>query len=414
MKWSKSPLKSEASMTVAVLSDVLYGYTSGHTVFTRRLIEQLADKMERIIVITSGPRVRYEERGKIRIYTLKGFRLRKFGELYIGYHPLSSLRKILHDEKVEVLHCQNPSFMGMLATWYAHRLGLPAIISSHVQAENLTRNLRHPVPGLAAALVSFARRQYLSSDYLVCPSEYARRELVAYGLDCQEKTSVISNGVDARRYSPDGKTGKVILFVGRLAREKCVDTLIRASAIVQRRHPDYRTLIVGSGFLADELKKLAVAVGADIGFEQGVCEEDLLERYRSCALFVLPSQFELQGIALLEAMACGKPTIASDSGTSAAGDCANIVFRHGDHVDLAGKICALIETPGEIGRLGAENRARILREHDYTHVVQQFLDLYSLAKEHKRQQAPSRRTRRARRTSIHAGSRAGADTWRVH
>jgi len=213
-------------------------------------------------------------------------------------------------------------------------------------------------------------------DHLTCPSHYAKKELIDMGVRATDRMTVISNGIDSGYYKPSGIPTKTILFVGRLMPEKCVDTLIRASRIVNKIYPEYTFVIGGSGYSMGDLKALAEKENPSIIFTDKLTEAKILELYQSCYMFVLPSEHELQGIALLEAMACGKPTIASDSSTSAANELANIIFTHGNHEELAEKIIYLIEHENEARELGIKNRLTIEQEHDYSTITEKFLDLY--------------------------------------
>jgi glycosyltransferase involved in cell wall biosynthesis len=139
---------------------------------------------------------------------------------------------------------------------------------------------------------------------------------------------VIANPISERYFSSASREAKapVILFVGRLAREKGVGNLIRAfSNLMPEGGPDWKLRIVGphafeqggdgAPFL-NELKELAAPLGSRCEFAGPIFDEDrLIREYASAAIFVYPSlaeRGEAFGLAPLEAMAAGCATVVSE------------------------------------------------------------------------------------------------------
>ncbi|MBN1696697.1 MAG: glycosyltransferase family 4 protein [Spirochaetales bacterium] len=364
-------------MRVAIVSDVIYEYISGLAVFTKRIIDELKPRVEKVIVITAGRKRKIIERDNVTIYYLKGISLKKFKEMSIGIYPLTCLKKIFREEKVDIVHCQSLLPMGAASVLQAKKMGIPAIFSSHIQLENVTKNLNIKSFHLKRLISMYGLWIYNNCDHIIFPSAYAQEELISYGIKITRKQmSVISNGVNINQFRPANHSKQLILFVGRVMPEKCIDTFIRASAIVRRTYPQYKFVIAGSGHILDDLKKLSEEINPDVVFTGKVSEEKLIELFQTCEMYVLPSESELQGITLLEAMACEKPTIASDSKSSAARELANIVFKHNDHKELAERIIFLIENKDIARKYAKRNREIVEKEHDYANVTNKFLSLY--------------------------------------
>lgn len=133
--------------------------------------------------------------------------------------------------------------------------------------------------------------------------------------------SIIPNGIDYERFATPRpcleeyrQGGPNILFVGRMEKRKGLKFLIRAMAGVWDHFPEARLIVVGSGPLLDDYRKLVEAHQLDkLVFTGFVSSEELVSYVHSCDVFCAPSTGqESFGIVLLEAMASGKPLVASD------------------------------------------------------------------------------------------------------
>jgi glycosyltransferase involved in cell wall biosynthesis len=126
----------------------------------------------------------------------------------------------------------------------------------------------------------------------------------------RERLVYIRNFFDVSLWKPNFHPGRYFLYFGRLAPEKGLDTLVRASAL--SRCP---TRIVGSGPLRGELLKLADRLAAPVEVMDHVCAAELAPLIQDARAVVVPSEwFENASLALIEGFACGKPAIASDIG----------------------------------------------------------------------------------------------------
>jgi glycosyltransferase involved in cell wall biosynthesis len=136
---------------------------------------------------------------------------------------------------------------------------------------------------------------------------------------------VISNGIDAERFSPGPEDSDlrrrlgfdlrpVVLYTGRLDAEKEMDVWLRAAAAVSQTH-DVQFAVGGEGMERSRLETLAEHLGIRdrtrfIGYVVGA---DLPSLYRLADLYLITSPVELQSIATLEAAASGLPVVAADA-----------------------------------------------------------------------------------------------------
>lgn len=209
----------------------------------------------------------------------------------------------------------------------ARRLQIPLIGTNHFLPENLLPFLRK-FPTLqslfAIPLWWMMLSVFNKLDVATTPSKTATRILQDQQIRIPVRT--ISNGVNTDRFSPDPQTDRLgvrqkyhlapdrtlFLYVGRLDGEKRLDTLLEAIALLPR--DDFQLALVGHGLYRQSLEKQTQELGLEgrvvfIGFAE---PEDLPALYNSADIFIMPSPEELQSIATLEAMACGKPILAAN------------------------------------------------------------------------------------------------------
>lgn len=123
-----------------------------------------------------------------------------------------------------------------------------------------------------------------------------------------------ADGRMVRRKYSGGARRPIVLFVGRLERQKDVPTLLRAIAIVAGRIRNVLLLVVGDGTERDRLRRLADGLGLaeNVEFVGRVDHGELIGYYGGCDVFAITSIYEGTCMALVEAAAAGKPVVATD------------------------------------------------------------------------------------------------------
>jgi glycosyltransferase involved in cell wall biosynthesis len=263
----------------------------------------------------------------------------------------------------DVFHAHHPFLLGPAARRLARRLRRPLVFTFHTRYDKYA----HYVPlrrGLVEqAAVRLSTRFAAAADAVIAPSALIRDELRARGV--ATPIAVIPTGVDVERFSPgDGQPARdalglprqhaVLLYVGRLDREKSVDRVLFAFERIAGTIPRSQLVLVGQGTQAEPLRRQAASLPAAdrIRFLGPRPHDELPPCYRAADLFLFASETETQGLVLAEAAACGVPAVAVDGPGSAE------VVRDGETGLLTkGEPAALAEAA--IGLLldGARRRA---------------------------------------------------------
>ena len=171
----------------------------------------------------------------------------------------------------------------------------------------------------------------------------------------------------------------VIGFIGRLAKQKRVDDLVYAMALVAILRPDAYLLLIGDGPERDRLRKFARDIDIDHHIRFTGHRADAANLLRVMDVFWLASDFEGQSNSLMEAMAASLPVIASDIPPNRElvvdGETGFLV-KVGDRVGFQQFTDRLLADPELARRLGAAGRERMCREFSFDSMVAAYATLY--------------------------------------
>jgi len=356
--------------TILFVCDSLHTLVSGSTFSTLRFIDLLKNDYNIVCLETKSNKIKknFEKKDKVKIYYLNSILLPKtHKELYLGFPRKKTIKTIILKEKIDIVYTILPTPLATKTLKVAKKLNLKTISASHSQIENLLGDNKND---LIYKIIEKAYSKYLSyiynnADKIVFPSEFAKQCLNNL-IQSSKKIEVISNGVDLNKFKLLKNIDKkkynlneneiVLLFIGRIFPEKSIDTLIKAVSILKKHNNNFKVIIAGSGISEEHLKKLTTKLHLNnkINFLGRVSDKDLIELYNIADIFVFPSIAELEGMVVLEAMACKTAIITSDSKSNASKNFIldnGLIFKHKNHKDLAKKILILLDNLGLLEKM---------------------------------------------------------------
>jgi phosphatidylinositol alpha-mannosyltransferase len=289
-----------------------------------------------------------------------------------------SIKTILAEEYFDIIHLHEP-LMPMLCTTVIRMSQTKMVGTFHAFAGSPGYNFAKPLT------IRFLRKWFRKLDGKIAVSEPAM-EFVNKHLPGDY--DIIPNGIDLEHFSPDVppidefRDGKLnILFVGRLEKRKGANYLLKAYRRVKEEIPDSRLLIVGPGTrLRKKYERQVRRQGLkDVVFVGYASYDDLPRYYQTADIFCSPATGrESFGIILLEAMAIGKPIVASNIDGYAR------LVNHGvdgllvppkDEKALAQALISLMTNESLRQQMGAQGRIKV-RKYDWKQVAQQVADYY--------------------------------------
>lgn len=393
------------SLNIAAFSRTTYwhGMRGGMDVHGKLLSRGLRDRGHRVIFIaTRHPsRIPLDTVDGIEIHYLKDT---KFGSRRNGWAKASAAT-------FAAMHAQNPfdvvwsqSFDGFGLTQVNTNIRkVPMIATLHgcIQQEfttfkaNVRGNWYLPMPiikNMAGLFYSYFITQRPVLHYatsIVTVSDRIKTDLGKwFGHNITKKCRTIHNGIDTNVFHPDKEARyllrnrlaihdeeAVLLSLGRITHEKGHHILIRAFGIIKQKMAATKLIIVGEGNNLVPLKELATALGLsrEVIFTGPVDNLETCTHYNAADIFILPT-LTVEGLpfVLLEAMACGKPVIASDIG----GNCEvinhgknGLLIRPGDITKLADEIISLIKNRNRADNLGIEAEATVKNQFSIDRMI---------------------------------------------
>jgi len=314
------------------------------------------------------------EGGELRRRAREGLR-------FVGFTPRSEfdvhaawqLAKVITDVQPEIVHAHDP--MGVALTAMALQMGSargvepPLVVASRRVDFHLKQH-------------AFSKWKYRHVDVFIAASHLIRSILINDGIPA-DRIDVVHDGVNlalidkqppvdvhASFWLPSG--APVVGNVAALAPHKGQRHLVAAAARVVRRIPDARFLILGEGELGQALERQIKDLGLGRHVFLGGFRSDALGLMKSFDLFVMSSITEGLGSAVLEAMACERPVVATRAGglpEAVEDGRTGLLVPPRDEAALEDAIVGLLDDPARRAQFGHAGRDRVARLFSVEHLV---------------------------------------------
>ena len=375
-------------MEICVLNPFFYPYMGGTEKVLLEIYSRLARRHNITVIsasLTRGGKASVDEVKGIRVVRL-ATRYYSFPGLPMPFMRMLGVSKAVADEHAQIYHINNRYVYFWNAVRSARDAGGKLAMTIH---NSLPKGIG-PVTdagGLAYDL-AWGRRLMNEVDVITAVSKNALDTTVPARL--RHKSHVIFNGVDHRlfRKISDAKArnlhnklggGLVLLNNGRLTWQKGQIFFLDAVARLAKEGVDANSVIIGTGPLRDRLERFARLSGISKRFEvvSGI-EEKMMPYYYSAAdLFVMPSLYEPAGLALLEALACETPALATN-----IGGMPEMMGPEGHYIrpkssdDIYNGIRKFMAERGQFAKAAKGIRARVVKRNDWDKIAKSYETLF--------------------------------------
>jgi glycosyltransferase involved in cell wall biosynthesis len=351
----------------------------GMEMVTINTIRQLLDKGITIeLLCAAESRIHIEANNfGMMIYPVKAF----------GYfHPLTTIRVALtiKKRKFDLIHTHASRDLWILVPAMKIIGGnAPLLLTKHVGSFISKRDTMH-------------NWLYSRLHYAIAISNVIKQNLLDTTLLGEDKIILHYNGVDCNKFNPAnyngnrvrdefniGKGNILVGMVGRFSVGKGHEEFIQAAKKLNESHSNLNFIITGEASRGEDSYEIQIKMLAnDMGLQNIIFtgfRDDIPEIIAAMDIFVIPSHSEAFGVALVEAMAMGKPSVCSNSDgilDIAVNNETGYLFVKKDADDLAGKVEMLINSPVKREDFGRAARKRVVEHFDFDKLIDQLADKY--------------------------------------
>ncbi len=313
-------------MNIGIFTDSYHPEISGLVTSIDILQSQLKERGHNVYVFTtSNPGIRSKRRGVFRLPSMP-FIFLKSRRVGLFYTPRAV--KCVKRLNLDIIHTQTEFSLGIFGKIMAKKLGIPVVHTYHTLYKDYVHYIsKDKFKRFSDDLVKILSRNFCNGcDAVIAPTQKVYDLLRDYGV--KKSISIVPTGIRLCKFNSGcdsevnleelkqslsiGSNDPVILFVGRLAKEKRVDIIIGQMPYILRCLPDAKLLIVGDGTSRRTLESLAAQLhlNKSVIFAGEQAWDKIHMYYKLGGVFVSSSVTETQGLTIIEAMASGVPVAA--------------------------------------------------------------------------------------------------------
>ncbi|UTY33694.1 glycosyltransferase family 4 protein [Treponema putidum] len=315
-------------MKIGIFTDCYYPQINGVITSTMNLQKELEKLNHEVYIITTTfPGFKDEdEKHIIRIPSIPFFKWSEFRiGLFLKHTKAYNKVKALN---FDIVHTQTEFSMGNFGTYIAKDLNIPSLHTYHTVYEEYTHYISNigKMP-LKKIVRKFSKHYIAHFSGIIAPTEKTKDLLLSYGV--KNKIYVVPTGINLEKFKKSFTDTEIdnllksfnikkdsfkIIFLGRISKEKNIETLINIMPEIINKDKNIQLIIVGDG--PDRLKLEEKA--KDLNLEDNVIFTNRIPNdkvpiyYKIADIFISPSKTETQGLTILEAMAAGVPVLVYD------------------------------------------------------------------------------------------------------
>jgi glycosyltransferase involved in cell wall biosynthesis len=278
----------------------------------------------------------------------------------------------------DIIHLNSEFIIAEFGFYYGTLHRVPTIYTFHTLWEDYAANyIPWAPPSLLRRLAGGILKSMIKRAYkVIAPTLQIQEEIKKYNIE--KEVFLLPTGLDPDFFEHDRaevswfrerlegqfpvlRGRRILLFAGRVAKEKNIEFLLEILPSILAKHPECLLLIVGDGPHLETLRKEAEegGISGHVVFSGYLDRKDLALAYGMAEIFVFPSLTETQGLVTLEAMLSGTPVVAiGEQGTLMVmgGDNGGFMVKN-DKAEFTARVFELLENP-ELRRLKAEEAQR--------------------------------------------------------
>ena len=352
--------------------------SDGPAVYRDRFIYYISQMEDiELHIVTFGDENTEFKKGNLNIHKVK--RIKAFYIPFFAPIALLVIRRKIKEINPDIVHA-----LGTFTPWSTVAMYVrnkyPTIVT--LFGISSKKSLRYmPEVSYFRSLFSILHQKYILSKipYIIVESSSIKniiRKLT------KSKIYIVPDGIEFEKIQaiqPQLSKNPDIIFIGRLVKLKGVDMLIKAIPRLIEVFSNLRVIIAGSGPQENELKDLVKELKLEeyVEFLGFIAEEEKFRWYKGCKIVVVPSRWDCSPITIYEAMACGKPVVASNVTNSEIleNEKTGFLFEPENIDELAEKIIILLKDEKLRKKMEKEAKEKA-KQCDWSKIVERTVEIY--------------------------------------
>lgn len=386
-------------MRIGIFTDTYPPYINGVSTSILMLERALEKKGHQVFIVTvNADDYSYKYENEDKIIRIPGIPIGIYDYRLTGVYPLRVIDKI-KKWNLDIIHSHTEFGVGTFARIIAKQLDIPLVHTYHTMYEDYVHYItKGYFDGTSKKIVEYLTKFYCdkTATELIVPTKKTY-DLFKEKYKVDRNVHIVPTGIEVERFYREkynkldisdlkrnvglDEDDKVILFVGRLGKEKCVDVLLEGHKNIIKQEPKCKLVIIGDGPDSDHFKEITkkLKIEDNVIFVGRVPWEDIPKYYQFADIFATASNTETQGLTVIEAMAASIPVVCLDD------DAFRLVVVDGVNGRLfknkkqyAKIVCELFSNP-EITKEMSRKARSSAEKHSSEFFADKVLNVYKIA-----------------------------------
>ena len=386
-------------MRIGIFTDTYPPFINGVSTSIAMLEKSLIEKGHEVYIVTVNPEdMSYRYENEDRIIRIPGIPIGIYDYRLTGIYPVRAINKI-KKWNLDIIHSHTEFGIGTFARIISKQLDIPLVHTYHTMYEDYVHYItKGYFDKSSKKIVEYLTKFYCdkTARELIVPSGKTYR-LFKEKYKVDRNVHIVPTGIEVERFNRDSQNLKeienlkkelnikkddfVILFVGRLAKEKNIELLLEAHANITKKNKKCKLLIVGSGPDYEHFIEMSknLKISDKVIFTNAIPWNEIPKYYCLANVFATASKTETQGLTVIEAMAASLPIVCVDD------DSFNKVVINGENGFLFNEkaeyeedINTLIKEKYKLDSFSKQAR-RTADSYSLKYYADKILDVYNLA-----------------------------------
>ena len=298
-------------LKIAFYSDTYLPAVDGVVMSILNLKKELERRGHKVYIFTSGDKSSKKAYSGKDVFIMHGMTFKPYPQYKIALFPYASLLK-KEFPSIDIVHVHTPFSMGLAGMLASKLWNIPIVGTYHTMiADKNVINSYYPRNKRLKRVTGKYMQRYARFFYNRCritmaPSETIKKVLSRYGVT---NTMVVPNSIDLKLFNQRASGAKIrtrlrikarekmILYVGRMSREKRIETLLMAAKLLGKKRDDIKIVVCGTGPALDYYKRMAARLGLhNVRFTGFVDHKELPKYYAASTLLCLSSPVPFSGL----------------------------------------------------------------------------------------------------------------------